>query len=377
MHQDQEFYPRDDEIDLFQLFENLFQEKLLIIGVAILTGLIAVVASFILPKTFSAEAIINQAPMPQFASMNSVISLIAAPTGIQKTITSDRIYEDFRLQMTNYNTYRYAFDHSLLAKNAIEKTNNNPEAALARAYKQFHKKLKISFDKSRENTTKRITIRYESEHPEETARIINDFILPYTGQQVISGITTDRKTLIEQEQKHLEEAIRNLESSFLAKNQIQKLELEEAITQARAANIEDLMISESYPIVGESSQFLYGTRLLQARKTVINNRLRQYRYYSQPMPGDTEKPYLSAVQDKVFLLNQLARIDTNFSGIQPVIIEKKAEVPVLPDKPKKSLIVALGLIGGFMLGLFIALIRIAIRSRQERKTEFYRLANKA
>ncbi|WP_407647960.1 Wzz/FepE/Etk N-terminal domain-containing protein [Endozoicomonas gorgoniicola] len=63
MHQDQEFYPRDDEIDLFQLFENLFQEKLLIIGMTILTGLIAVVVSFILPKTFSAE-VSSVLPLP-------------------------------------------------------------------------------------------------------------------------------------------------------------------------------------------------------------------------------------------------------------------------------------------------------------------------
>ena len=397
MHQSQEFYSRDDEIDLFQLFESLFHQKLLIIGMTVLTGGAATVVSFMLPKTYSSEAIINQAPMAQFVNMNSVNSLIevptgiqkiitndrqpygqmadvVTPTGIQKTITNDRIYEDFRLQVTSYDTYRYAFDHSLLAKDALKNTDK-PEVALTKAYEKFRQNLSIHFDKSRENKTKRITIRYESEHPEETTRIINDVVLPYAAQQVIAGIAADRKALIEQEKKYLEQIIRNLESSFLAENHIKQLKLEEAITQARAANIENLMISENYPTTGGDAQFLYGTRLLTARQAVVKDRVSQYRYFSRPEPEDNEKPYLSIVQNQIQQLNQLSNIDTNFSDIQPVIFEKKAEIPVLPDKPKKSLIVALGLIAGGMLGIFIALIRIAIQSRQEKERELYRLTN--
>ena len=45
-------------------------------------------------------------------------------------------------------------------------------------------------------------------------------------------------------------------------------------------------------------------------------------------------------------------------------IDELAEVPVKPIKPKKSLIVAIGALLGGMLGIFIALIKAAIRKRK-------------
>jgi chain length determinant protein (polysaccharide antigen chain regulator) len=42
-------------------------------------------------------------------------------------------------------------------------------------------------------------------------------------------------------------------------------------------------------------------------------------------------------------------------------LDSAAEVPETPVKPKKSLIVALGIVLGGMLGAFIALIRVLIR----------------
>ena len=368
-HQDQDFYSSDDEIDLFELFEKLWQEKFLIIGATLLVGIAATVVAFILPKTYSSEAIVNQAPQAQFVRLNTIAPLINQTTGIEKIITSDRVYDDYRLKITSPGTSRYAFEQSSLAQNAIKGSNSAPEQALTSAYRAFQQKLKISFDTNKQNSTKRITIRYESENPEETAHMINNVILPYTEKQVLAALEEDRRTLIEQEQEHIQLNIRNSELAFLTDNRLQLAELDEAMIQARAANIENLSASQVNPTVIGRAQYLLGTKLLSARRGVIKDRAEQYRYHSNSVPGDTGKPYIRGIAEKVELLNQLAAADTDFSSVKPVIIEKQAEVPVFPDKPSKKLIIVLGLVAGGMLGVFIALIRIAVRTRRGKKEQ--------
>jgi len=50
---------RDDEIDLFELFQKLYREKWLILGITFITTLIAIAASLLIPKTYRAEVMFD------------------------------------------------------------------------------------------------------------------------------------------------------------------------------------------------------------------------------------------------------------------------------------------------------------------------------
>jgi len=45
----------DEEIDLFELFQKLYREKWLILGITAITTLIAIAVSFFIPKTYMVE----------------------------------------------------------------------------------------------------------------------------------------------------------------------------------------------------------------------------------------------------------------------------------------------------------------------------------
>jgi len=47
--------PVEDEIDLFELFQKLYQERWLILGITAITTLIILLVSFLIPKTYKAE----------------------------------------------------------------------------------------------------------------------------------------------------------------------------------------------------------------------------------------------------------------------------------------------------------------------------------
>ena len=63
---------------------------------------------------------------------------------------------------------------------------------------------------------------------------------------------------------------------------------------------------------------------------------------------------------------RLKSIQPNLEQLNLVRIDKPAIKPLNPVKPKKMLIVAIGLVLGGMLGVFVALIRIVFTGNRTR-----------
>jgi len=59
----------EDEIDLFELFQKLYQEKWLILGITAITTLIAILVSFLIPKTYKAEVFFE---IPTFQTSQNI-----------------------------------------------------------------------------------------------------------------------------------------------------------------------------------------------------------------------------------------------------------------------------------------------------------------
>ena len=351
-------YSKDDEIDLFELAQKLYQEKQSIIVSTLIVGLISVIAAYTLPRTYESTAIIAPASNFQLMPINTASNYIKSTNGFELTVTPESAFEKFEKILTSPITSRYTFQQSRLAQ------SQNNENSLSR-YDAFKNNLNISREKNA--PAPRLIISYKADTPEESSRIINDHLLRFTQQQLASEYAKNRTALIKNEQLSLENNIRQIENNFQANNQLRITELREALAQAKAAGIEDIRDTEINGAILSNASYLMGVSLLTSRIQLIEKRGAAYRYFTAPSDGDTEKPYIRGVSEKVFQLNQLKEFSTDYSNLQPVMIEQSAFLPVSPIKPKKSLIVALGVILGGMLGIFIALVRIAIQSRKEKE----------
>ena len=62
---------------------------------------------------------------------------------------------------------------------------------------------------------------------------------------------------------------------------------------------------------------------------------------------------------------RLGRLNTDMSHLGLASIDRKAQVPTDPVKPKKALIVALAMVLGLLLGLAIATVRFLTQRRQQ------------
>ena len=78
------------------------------------------------------------------------------------------------------------------------------------------------------------------------------------------------------------------------------------------------------------------------------------------------------LQDVEPLRAEVARLrglNIDMSALKLVTIDRRAQEPLSPVKPKKALVVALSLVGGLLLGIFIALARHLVLTH--RKTVAY------
>ena len=365
----QSFYPKDDEVDLFELLGHLYKQKTVIILCTVIAGLIAIFIALYLPKIYSTRAIISKSGSGQFQKLNTEIVKISDAVNPvnpiiavnrdktlieQLIITPDKAFYLFEQQLTSQRVLRQAFEASLLAQ------QSTTEVERSLAFDTFSKNLNVVLNNK--TNTPRLIITYKSQDAELAAHIINEQMIKVAHENVVKSLEFNQYSLINASITKLQAEIQSLEVAFRANNQIETTLLNEAFAQAEAVGITSL--SESVISLSEGSTYLRGTTLLRSRIDQVKKRETTYRFYSDNSSSETDQPYISGVASKVHMINQLRKLRPTLDSLQVVNIEEEALIPIIPVKPKKSLIVALGIILGGMLGIFIALIRIAIFNRK-------------
>jgi LPS O-antigen subunit length determinant protein (WzzB/FepE family) len=62
---------------------------------------------------------------------------------------------------------------------------------------------------------------------------------------------------------------------------------------------------------------------------------------------------------------RLRNLNIDMSSLKLVTVDRRAQEPLAPIKPKKALVIALSLVAGLVLGLFVALVRHFVLTRRE------------
>lgn len=178
---------------------------------------------------------------------------------------------------------------------------------------------------------------------------------------VIAATKLELKNNIKAEQNVLVKALDLQIKSLL---EIAKREREDQVNLLKEA----LYIAESIGLENASSQsdkaslggnryidndliYTRGVKTLRAQLDVLQKRT-------------SDEPFIAGFRELNTQLELLRAYKLDDTNVSVVTIDEAAEVPATPIKPKKSLIVALGIVLGGMLGVFAALIRSMIRKRK-------------
>jgi chain length determinant protein (polysaccharide antigen chain regulator) len=327
----------DDEIDLFELFQNLWDQKWLIAGITAVTTVLGIVAALIMTPTYQSEARL----LPPLAQ--NVQEFSVGVSGVD--MSRDAVYAQLKTNLNSISLRRQFFE-----ENVSDKLEPNPEQTpFERFEKNFNEKLQVSSPSGRDADTSIVVVTLEGKTSEQVAQWTNEFI-EFTVQFT-------KQELVERAQFVIQSEVNKITNEIVSKRSIASSRIEdriarlsEALIVARAMGLEKPMIENAANQL--NMEYMRGSISIAAEIKVLQDR-------------ESNDPFIDGVrnmQERIAFLNGL-QIDP--ANIRVARIDQAAEIPTSPIKPKKKLIVAVALVLGGMLGVFIALIRSAVRKRRQ------------
>ena len=342
----------NNEIDLFELIETLWREKLWIIAFACIAAIGGGSYAFLSTPTYKAEVRLLPPSSRDVAELNQLsnISFSSNTNTNANAITPESAYNNF-IQVLNSSTLRKSF-YSEADIRGFFNPNSLPATEI---WNKYNKSIVI--DKPNKKTSHtRLSISISN--PEKAAEFANRYIelaLKATTDSLIS----DFQENLRQSKNKASAAIHSKESVFLSRMQLELTKLYEAKAIAEKIGIEhprDTSQLSNKGLMVDELRRLYssGTIAINAEIEVLETRIKN-NHHTQD---------LAALKEKLAFLNTITLNETN---IKPAIVDLEALIPINPIKPNKKLIILLSILLGSALGIFFILIRTPMREQNHSK----------
>lgn len=331
--------PAPDAVNLIDLWRTVWRRKAIVFGTMVLVLLASIVYALNASPTYRAEASL-------LPPLNSNIQQLLDT----KAETPRKIYALFVRNLESVSLRKKYFDSHVMDQLAPNHGAADAEAMFA----GFNSGFTVQKDP---NGNRREHVSYEGPNANMAAKWVNGFIATTnkaTVQMLIQNIVAklnDQKQQIRDEIK----AKRDMASRRL---QDQIVQLEEASLVAAKAGIKGPLAPVGHQLDANAPLYMLGYKALNAQLAMLKKRRKSN--------GDAFVPGLLALQEKLAMLDN---IQFDPSALSVVTVDQPASVPGHPVKPRRKLIVLVGLVGGLALGILAAfLVDLFCRARATRET---------
>ncbi|NHW03483.1 LPS O-antigen chain length determinant protein WzzB [Stutzerimonas degradans] len=402
----------NDEIDLVELFRALWRQRLLIIGVTFAVTLVAAAYAFLATPYYQTKTYLRPVPQSTLDQLNE--------TGIYKLTPEDALNRVASALSSYDNRLNYFLNNQALFR-TIESQGDSPEQAFAdfseQAFEMLHpdpKKtenrsayvgLKLTYPKGMEGSAivngfvdyvlqlerKEIADDLESLIANRLASLDMNMEAQrasYSASKEAKIATLLEDAALKRAQLRDELAALRAELKTRRNNRIQ--ELNEAITIADSLGIRTptspsamaasarsgTQVIRTEVTNQETPLYFLGTEALTAERDALANRtsddfveprIAEIQSELVMLENNREVEILKAREGEDLYLTNLAQLREEASRLKGIKLDTerlrlvRLDQPALqsldPVKPKKTLILALGLVLGAMLGIFVALVR--------------------
>lgn len=323
-----------DEIDLRELACTLWAQKALIIACTVIVTGIAAAYAFLSTPVYEAEALTLPPTPADLASYNVVTQI----DDKFEALTPTQAYQIF-LRHLNSASLKLDF----FTKDYLPVVEPNPSPAeQERLWKRFNQQLQVSIPKP--NSTDFASVSMEGTAPttisDWTNKYLNDAITR-SRDEVISTLNSAVNVRI----KSTETEIATLRDGADRERQYQIARIKEALELAEAIQLESPPNSGNLitSYTGETT-YLRGTKALKSELALLQAR-------------KNNDPYIETLPDLQRRLDILKTVNLEPEGLTVATVDSVAVPPEAPIKPKKALILLLGVVLGGALGVFLALMR--------------------
>jgi len=352
----------EDEIDLFELWEGLVQERLTILTSFLAVIILAGVYAFSITPVHKASTLLLPPKIDAIVPMNVLAKIVPSAT----VNTTKSVFKAFQINMKSRQALTQIFnDHNLDVVYEAEiqaLTGSERLKAKKKAFDRFvddFKLISVDGDNAAYGIFAQLSLALDDE---QVAQILNEMVLlaeKNTIKQLVQQIQSERLDKVNLLQKQIAIA-----RKFEQTRRLDRIaQLEEAIRITKSLGISKpissgptLNINNIQSVANNENVALYllGSDLLESEKRALEQR-------------KNSDAFIKILRDRQEALQLLTSLKIEYKKFSVVQIDQLAEFAD-QVKPKKVLVLAVGAVLGLMLGVFIALIRRAIKNRKTQET---------
>lgn len=330
--------PKNEEIDLFELIVTLWRKKWWIIGCMIITTLLSGLYAFNAKEQWTATAVLN---LPRFESMNNYYQGSRLVEGETMTpTTSDNIatklFQQFVVLASSYDEISGYFKQSDFFKSSVSGLDDQKQA---RVLEDLVDNMKFTKDKANPF----YTVSFSAENAKQAKELLTNYIAT-VNQKISRSQYAELAGQINGKKQAIEKRMESLKSIALEQREEEIEDIKVALVIAEKADIQK---SETAGVMdlNRSNLFLLGKDALEAMLASIEKK---------PLILDTK--YYELQSQRI----ELEEFKIDDKNAQAFSYLKTPFEPVTKDKPKKALILILGMLVGGILGSVIVLGKTAI-----------------
>lgn len=338
----------DNEIDLSELFASLWAERLLILLVTLVIGSAAAAYAFLSSPVYEAKSSLLPPRQSEIASYN----LGRKAANLPDFKVAD-VYSIFTRNLTS-EAARRSFFREVYLPSLDEAERSLPQDLL---WRRFNDRLSAKAPDAK-NRPEYFEVRIELKDPELAAQWSNLYV-ERAAELARNDMQQNVRQEIDTRIQEIERSIQVLREAALKQREDRIARLKEALIVADQVGIDAPQVTpgrtasdgELSSFVDGSLMYMRGAKAIRAELQVLEAR-------------ESDDPFINELRGLQSQLVFLQRIDVKPDNVAVFTLDSAAEVPETPIKPKKALILALGIVLGGMLGLFIALARSMLRKNR-------------
>lgn len=351
----------DDEIDLFELWNGLVQEKWTIVLSFAVAVLFAAAYAFTATPVYQSDTYLLPPQTEKVLPMNELAIVLSANANVNVN-TAESVFNKFQENLESRQTLKVIFDQyrliTLYQTDSDQLSDLDKIKAEKHAFANFIKDFSIKRASAKELSKEVVVSLSLSLTEQEVAVILNELVktaeqktIEQFHQQIVAEkqsrvrLLNDRISSIKQ--VALDKRLDRIAQLDEAITITEKLDLNKPVTAGPTLYINNVNTETGY----NTALYLLGSDLLIAERVVLESRKND----------DSFIPQLRDLQEQLQKLKAL-KIDPAEFGV--VRIDQTATYGD-KIKPKKALILAVAGVLGLMLGVFIALIRRAVKNRAQ------------
>lgn len=327
------------EIDFFEIFEAVWKKKWLPIGAALAVGLVAAAYAFLTAPIYESKYYISPPTVNDISNLNYGRS----EKGDLKPFLVDQVYGVFLRNLQSESQRRVFFESTYLSDIGVAATR----ASSGSLYEVFSKNLTIAPVGKEENGRWSVSIQGSS--PEWVMKWVELYV-NQVGESTVRELTQNVKKEAYVLERNLELEIDTIRESSYRVRQDAISKISEALNVAKSSGLENTVVFSGAgsdklagSMVGDNA-YMRGSKALEAELKNLESR----------KSDDPFTPELRNLQARVQFYKQLQAAQFEFSVFRH---DGVLDLPSSPIKPKKYLIIFLGLVIGGLLGSSIAVFK--------------------